>query len=231
MTRAKALVRHVARRAGLVRRDYAAAAFSVPRRWSNAELRRFAPLFEGPAVNVSAWEDRDKEGGFYRSYFPSASSWSITNFGTDQGALQGADNEVFLDLEADLPPDFSRKYATVFNHTTLEHIWDFRRAFRNLCAMSSDIVIIVLPWLQPQHADYGDYWRFSPQSTTRLFEEERFELLYLSWTQEPNAAVYIFAIASRQHGKWHARFPERPIGSSDPNFLLTTDDAAGSRAF
>jgi len=97
--------------------------------------------------------------------------------------------------------------------------------------MSSDIVIIVLPWLQPQHADYGDYWRFSPQSTTRLFEEEGFELLYLSWTDTPNAAVYIFAIASRQHGVWHAHFPERPAGSSDPHFLLTSKSAAGSRAF
>lgn len=231
MTGVTSIVRHVARRAGLLPRDYASAAFSVPRRWSNAELRRFAALFEGAAVNVSAWEDRDKEGGFYRSYFPSASSWSITNYGTDQGTLQGADNEIFLDLEADLPLDLSGKFATVFNHTTLEHIWDFRRAFHNLCAMSSDIVIIVLPWLQPQHADYGDYWRFSPQSTTRLFEEEGFELLYLSWTQEPNAAVYIFAIASRQHGKWHGHFPERPATSSDPQFLLTTEGAAGSRAF
>ena len=231
MTGVMSRVRQLARRAGLLPRDYASAAFGVPRRWSNAELRRFAPLFGGAAVNVSAWEDRDKEGDFYRNYFRSASSWSITNFGTEQGTLQGADNEIFLDLEAALPADLSRKFATVFNHTTLEHIWDFRRAFRNLCAMSSDIVIIVLPWLQPQHADYGDYWRFSPQSTIRLFEEEGFEPLYLSWTQEPNAAVYIFAIASRQPGKWHTHFPARPAGSSDPHFLLTTEGAAGSRVF
>ncbi|MDF0486606.1 hypothetical protein PX554_00560 [Sphingomonas sp. H39-1-10] len=231
MTSATSLVRQVARRAGLLPRDYASAAFGVPRRWSNAELRRFAPLFEGAAVNVSAWEDRDKEGRFYRSYFVSASSWSITNFGTDQGALQGADNEIFLDLEAELPPSLSRKFATVFNHTTLEHIWNFRLAFHNLCAMSSDVVIIVLPWLQPQHADYGDYWRFSPQATTRLFEEEGFEPLYLSWTQTPNAAVYIFAIASRQHGKWNAHFPAPPIRSCDPASLLTTKGAAGTCAF
>ena len=72
MTSARSLVRRVARGAGLLPRDFMSAAFSIPRRWSNTELRRFAHLFGGPAVNVSAWQDRDKEGGFYRQYFSAA---------------------------------------------------------------------------------------------------------------------------------------------------------------
>ena len=60
--------------------------FRLPRIWSNDHLRRIAPLFEGEAVNVSAWDDMDKQGGDYRSYFSRASAYSITNFGGIRGA-------------------------------------------------------------------------------------------------------------------------------------------------
>jgi len=203
-------------------------AFSVPRRWSNQELRKVAPLFPGPAVNVSAWEDRDKQGSFYRDYFTAASDYSITNFGTDQGVLQGAQNEIFLDLEADLPEDLSRRFTTVFNHTTLEHVWDFKKAFGNLCALSSDIVVIVLPWLQPLHANYGDYWRFSPQAAVRLFSEHDFTTLYLSWNENANASVYVFAIASRDPAKWANHFPNPPLLPSDPRFTELPLKPAGA---
>lgn len=180
---------------------------------------------------MSAWEDKDKESGCYREYFTNCSTYSITNFGTDQGVLQNSDNEIFLDLEGDLDPALRGKFSTVFNHTTLEHVWDFRKAFANLCHMSSDCVILVVPWLQPLHATYGDYWRFSPQAVVRLFEEQDFEPLYLSWTTERHASVYVFAIASRNKGKWDANFVERPLSSSDPHFGHLPPDFAGSQVF
>ena len=36
--------------------------------------------------------------------------------------------------------------------------------------MSKDIVIVVVPFLQEQHAEYGDYWRFTPL-TLKSFEQ------------------------------------------------------------
>ena len=34
--------------------------FRVARNWSNQEIKRFAPLFSGRVINVSAWNDEDK---------------------------------------------------------------------------------------------------------------------------------------------------------------------------
>jgi hypothetical protein len=212
-------------------RSFQEKASGIARRWSNKELRKFAHLFPGAAVNVSAWEDRDKQGGCYKDYFTGANSYHITNFGTDQGVLQHTPNEIFLDLEQDLDAALRQRFSTVFNHTTLEHVWDFRKAFANLCAMSSDIVIVVLPWLQPLHSNYGDYWRFSPQAAVRLFEEQGFKMLHLGWNADPSASVYVMAIASRHPERWMSAFPSPPCGSEDPNFLELPTDFAGRRAF
>lgn len=207
-------------------------AFSgAARRWSNRELARIAPLFKPPIVNVSAWQDSDKEGRHYKDYFPASSEYWITNFGTSQGQLQGRPDEIFLDLEAELPAEQRGRYATVFNHTTLEHIWDFRTAFANLCAMSKDAVIIVLPWLQPHHSDYGDYWRFSPQAVVRLFEEQSMQVLYLSWNNASRESVYVFAVAVRDPDQWAGKFPNPPLRSDDTNFYSLPPNAAGHRAF
>ena len=54
-------------------------AIRLNREWSNDELKKFAHLFKGDIVNVSAWKDEDKEEGFYRQYFDRAKSYKITN--------------------------------------------------------------------------------------------------------------------------------------------------------
>lgn len=223
----RSLIRRLAGRGS----TYQEQAFGIARRWSNAELRKVAPLFPGPAVNVSAWEDRDKEGGFYESYFTQASSYHITNFGTDQGQLQNTSNEIFLDLEADLDPSLRGRFATVFNHTTLEHVWDFRKAFANMCAMSSDVVVIVLPWLQPLHSNYGDFWRFSPQAAVRLFDEQGFQTLHLSWNEDVSASVYILAVGARDAGTWGSAFPNPPLAPTAPLFTALPPNPPGARAF
>ena len=122
--------------------------FRLPRLWSNAEIRKFAPLFQGDVVNVSAWKDVDKEGRKYRDYFTKARSYSITNYNADARGLQGVDGEIFLDLTAPLPAELKGKFDVVFNHTCLEHIFEVEKAFENLCLMSSDVVITVVPFLQ-----------------------------------------------------------------------------------
>ena len=209
------------------RGGYGERASRIARRWSNAELRRIAPSLSGDVVNVSAWEDRDKEGGFYRDYFSAATSYWLTNFGGTQGVLQHTPNELFLDLEQPLAADLVGRFDVVFNHTTLEHVWDFHTAFRNLCALSRDTVVLVVPWLQPMHTDYGDFWRFSPQAVTRLFDEAGLKVTYLSWTDTPNASVYVLAVASRAPGE----AVSAPVDSSSPDFLKLPADFAGSKIF
>jgi hypothetical protein len=180
----------------------------LARRWSNTELRKFAGWFSGDIVNVSAWRDEDKSGAHYADYFTHKSSYTITNYKREARGLQGVANELFLDLEAPLDRAFAGRFDVVFNHTALEHIYEFQTAFTHLCEMSRDIVIIVVPWLQPYHGDYGDYWRFSPLAVRRMFDANGLTALYLSFNEDAFASVYVFALGSRQPERWRARFPE-----------------------
>jgi hypothetical protein len=176
--------------------------FRVPRVWSNAELRRLGPNFEGDVVNVSGWQDQDKEGGTYREYFPKARSYAITNWETEARGFQGLPGERFLDLTLPLPEDLVAAYDVVFNHTTLEHIFEVETAFANLCAMTRDIVIVVVPFLQQMHADYGDYWRFTPTAVQRMFERAGLTAVFLDFNRERHASVYVLAVGSKHPEGW-----------------------------
>lgn len=185
--------------------------FRLARVWSNDELRRVGDAFTGRVVNVSAWKDEDKEGGHYRDYFPNAGSYHITNWHGDAG-FQGIDDEIFLDLTGPLPGELEGAFDVVFNHTVLEHIFEVNRAFENLCTMSRDVVVIVLPFAQIQHETdtWKDYWRFTPSWVREAFRRQGFEVLYLSSHEEKNAATYVFAVASKNPDLWRDRLPPMP---------------------
>lgn len=225
----KKAMKTVLSRLGL-KSSWASRAFQSPRIWSNAELLKISGELEGKVINVSAWEDRDKEGRLYRDYFPKSSSYDISNYGTDQGVLQHTNNEIFLDLQEDLPHSLLMSYDVVFNHTTLEHIYDFRAAFANICALSRDLVIIVVPWLQPMHTNYGDYWRFSPQALALMFQDEGFTTLYISWNKNPRSSVYVFAIATRNPTKWGSRLGHG-VDPTSESFRQLPLDFAGKVVF
>ena len=175
----------------------------LPRVWSNRELEKFASSFAGHVVNVSAWNDEDKEGRRYREYFTGASSYSVTNYLPEAKGLQDdLENQIFLNLEEPLAGPLKRKFDVVFNHTVLEHVFECAQAFRNLCEMSADIVIVVVPFIQHQHAAYGDYWRFTPEGISRLFTKNGLELLYINYNDEPNQSIYVIAIGSRMPDRW-----------------------------
>ncbi|MCX7803974.1 MAG: hypothetical protein N3A38_02180 [Planctomycetota bacterium] len=180
-----------------------------PRRWSNAELRRVARLFEGDIINVSGWDDRDKEGGRYADYFPNKRSYRISNIGGARGA-SGREDEIYLDLSLPLPEELRGRFDVVFNHTTLEHIYDIRAALANLCGLSRDVVITVAPFMQAMHWDEGsylDFWRPTPFALEHMFEENGFRALYMSWNDNPVYPVYLFCVASRNPERWEGKFP------------------------
>jgi len=164
------------------------AGYRNARQWSNQELR-----------NVSAWRDCDKEGGTYENeYFPHASEYWITNWKSGARGFQGdLPHEIFLDLEQELPANLINCYDVVFNHTTLEHVFDVFKAFENLCALSRDVVIVVVPFLQEQHGTYGDYWRFTPWAVKRLFIRYGLEAAYMNFNDGPKGDIYVFGVGAR----------------------------------
>ncbi len=182
--------------------------FRLPRIWSNSELRKIAPVMRGDVINVSGWKDLDKQGGRYKDYFINADRYFISNYSGFRG-VQGSKAEINIDLTASLPDDLVNKFDVVFNHTTLEHILDVNLALKNLCLLSKDIVIVVVPVAQEQHESesWGDYWRFMPLSLRSLFTAFGLSVVYESVSKYRNAGVYLFMIASYHPEKWRRVLP------------------------
>jgi hypothetical protein len=182
-----------------------------PRRWSNAELRKVAPLFNGQVANVSGWRDEDKEHGHYRDYFSSATEYAITNYWGSAQANDGHPDSIPLDLTADLPAEFHQRFDVVFNHTVLEHIDDLEKAFGNLCAMTRDVAVVIVPYIQDIHFTeglYGDCWRFTPHGLNFMFRRHGLELVYLTANDGIWYPIYLFAVASRKPAQWKGVLPE-----------------------
>lgn len=191
--------------------------FRVPRIWSNGELHRIAPLFDGAVINVSGWADRDKEGSVYRDYFPNAADYRVSNHAGAEGTADPesvTDHEI--DLEMPLAEGLHGTFDVVFSHTTLEHVFEVRRAFANLCALSRDVVIVVVPFAQELHYSdsYGDFWRFSPMCLRRLFAENGLEVVYEAASPHEDAGIYVMAVGSRRPGVWRSQMPDwKPVES------------------
>ncbi len=177
--------------------------WKAPRVWSNIELKKVSHLFSGKVINVSGWKDEDKENKKYKEYFINVENYFLSNYKSDARGFQGnQENEIFLDLEKDLDNSLYSKFDVVFNHTVLEHIFDVNKAFENLCKLSNDIVIVIVPFLQEQHAEYGDYWRFTPLALKKLFERNKMDLVYINYNDNEDESIYVFAIGSKQSSKW-----------------------------
>ena len=169
-----------------------------PRQWSNDELLKFSHLFCGDVINVSAGIDSDKRGKTYRQYFYRAKSYSISNY--KGGGIKLDLSDPLLDTEV------LHGFDVVFSHTVLEHIYKFKIAVRNLCQMSKDIIITVVPFLQAYHnyqlRNYQDFWRFSPHALINLFDEYGFKTIYMNWNNDPISNIYLFHIASKHPERW-----------------------------
>lgn len=189
--------------------------FRAPRVWSNSALRQVAPLFSGNIINVSAWRDEDKQGSRYKDYFTNAESYSTSNYGGYRG--DDEDSSWSIDLEGELPTELEGRFDVVFNHTTLEHVFDVFAAVRNLCLLSSDVVIVVVPFIQEQHVseDFSDYWRFTPLGLEALFSANQFETLLLASTPGRRSAIYHMAVASSQPDKWRHKLSSIHLTSND----------------
>ena len=175
--------------------------------WSNEELKKFAHLLTGSVVNLSGWEDMDKQGKRYKDYFVNSDEYMVTNF-TPSHAANGI-QEIILNLEADLDPSLVNRFDVVLSHTNLEHIFNVFKATENHCLMTRDIVIIIVPFIQQQHetTEFNDYWRFTPTCLRKLYEQNGLTTIYESFTNEPHKVNYILSVGSKQPEKWAGKFP------------------------
>lgn len=181
---------------------------------SNKELRKVSHLFSGDVVNVSAWRDSDQEGWHYRDYFSKATSYTTTNYYGERG-YQKQEGEIVLDLSQPLPDSLRRKFDVVFNHTTLEHVFDCQLAFKNMAQMSRDVLIVVVPFCQCSHEldSFKDYWRFTPSALRTMYEQEVMTVIYEASNQHVGSASYLFFVGSRNPERYLDKVPPwKPLG-------------------
>ncbi len=186
--------------------------------WSNQELRKFSHLFTGKIINVSAKDDSDKNADYYKNYFSNADKYHKSNYSEQQDLP----DEIFIDLTAELDEQLAKAYDVVFNHTTLEHIFEVDKAIENLCQLSRDIVIIVVPFMQQSHGSeyYDDYWRLTPLTLRKFLERSGFSTIYESANDKHMTSVYLFIIATCHTDKWKNKIP----------FVRLSDTGVGSQA-
>jgi len=204
--------------------------FRVPRLKTNRILEKFAKDFSGDIINVSGSNDLDKNaslkdyyfgnydnGKRYKDYFINARSYTVSNYPGDKTEINlDKTAMLMIDLEKDIPEELLGKYDVVFNHTVFEHIFDVFTAFKNLCSISKDVIIFIVPQFQQIHdyeRGYKDYWRFTPFSVDCLFKKNGYTVLYRETTYGFSESMYLFYIASKQPEKWREKFT--PILSAE----------------
>ena len=210
----------------------------IPRVWSNREIRKIGHMFSGDVVNVSGWRDSDKYGGKYRDYFPNAKSYSITNYGVEVGS-SGSIDEKELDLSIPYKGGIG-VFDHVFSHTVIEHVFPSSMTIENLCRLSRQDILTVVPFLQGFHgvADgYTDYYRYSPLTLERAFGEFGFKTVYVSWNNDhPLYNVYIVHLSSNRPEIYRDVLPPKRIfdlgedvpGIAYTRFLYPTEEQMGA---
>ena len=195
------------------------------RSWSNFQLKRFGKIYDRDIINVSGWKDSDKHGKLYKDYFPNARSYTTTNYGKEFGKSPYTDEKEF-DLSRPLYKKIGR-YDLVFTHTVIEHVFEIDTVIDNLCKLSRDSIITIVPFIQCLHwkdGGFKDYWRYTPFSLMELFEKRGFNTVYCTWNNDtPFMNVYIFHIASCKPDKYRNVFPsyEQPeFKKSSPGLAL-----------
>jgi hypothetical protein len=171
---------------------------------------------------VSGWKDEDKQGGYYRDYFPRKTEYVITNYSSKYKGFQGTSNEIGLDLTAPLPAELVERFDIVFNHTTLEHIFEVQTAFANLAKMCKQNLLVIVPFLQQQHGpEYGDFWRFTPLAIKQLMEKNNLQLAYINYNDSTTESIYIIALGTKNNPSDYHSIPGNQLVSLDKKFIGT----------
>lgn len=168
------------------------------RRWSNTALKDMVRSMEGYAsvINVSGWRDEDKQGRFYREYFPDAVEYLVTGYDSD--TERSATDAPIVDL---MDPNTVKVSADVaFTHTVLEHVPNPHLAVTTLARIARTYILTVVPVVQGFHfspGNYGDYFRFMPHSMAYMLEANGFQVERVAIGPRYSYTKYMVCLASR----------------------------------
>ncbi len=170
------------------------------RTFSNFCLKRILTFLDVNSVlNVSGWDDGDKEGGRYSDYFSQkVKKYEVSHFENDYLRSDTDLSKMVINLE-DENYQAGEKFELVFSHTVLEHIFDQQNAFKIMCSLSEKYVVGVVPMINVLHWEktYEDYWRFTPHGIRKLFENNGFKLVHLEIGPTLSISQYIVFVGAK----------------------------------
>jgi hypothetical protein len=173
-----------------------------PRKWSNREIKNIVnlPLLNKTVLNLSGWDDSDKEGKQYREYFTGSKSYSISRYQKDN--VRSVDGcTLIIDLENIETSDLSETFDIVFTHTVLEHVYDLKSAFKIMRILSNKYIVGVVPMVNVVHWEvnsYQDYWRFTPHGVNKCLEDIDYELIHLKVGPKTDLYQYIVFVGIKK---------------------------------
>ena len=128
---------------------------SASRKTSNKWLRAVCKDIKGDVLSLGSMSDIDCEGGHYRDYFKSSSSY-LTSDVSEKA-------EIVLDAR-DMSSITDRRFNCVFCSGVLEHVDDFMKAVSEITRVltTGGTLLLGVPFRQPIHSIPDDFWRFTP---------------------------------------------------------------------
>ena len=129
---------------------------SRARRESNKWLRDNCRDIQGRVLSIGSGSDMDKEGGHYRDYFPTATSYTTSEVSEEFKC------DLILDVRS-MPEIEDESYDCIFCSGVLEHVDDFQAGFDELTRIlkTDGILLLGLPFRYPIHMGKQDFWRFT----------------------------------------------------------------------
>jgi len=136
---------------------------------SNGWLRANAAAVRGAVLSIGSRDDAEGEGGSYRGYFSSASSYTTSDI------FGGAD--LALDVR-DMATIADDRYDGIFCSGVLEHVDDFHRALAEITRIltPAGTLLLGVPFRQAIHDAPGDFWRFTRHAIDYLLRD-RYDVL------------------------------------------------------
>ena len=186
------------------------------RNFSNLILRKYLKNFGGDIINVSGWEDSDKQYGYYREYFKNSSSYTISNIDGTNGTPVERNEKIrylYLDLDKSLDKDLFEKFDVVFHHTVLEHVYSLFNALDIITSLSRDVIISVVPFMQPVHYtdSYSDYHRITPRFLEKYYREKGFSTILSDFNDQPFFHIYVINISTKHPESYREAFKDAPM--------------------
>lgn len=147
---------------------------SKVREESNSWLRRQVADIQGRVLSIGSGTDADKEGGVYRGYFKSCSSYVTSDLNPARHC------DLVVDVRS-MPQIPDKSYDCVFGNAVLEHVDDFFGALKEIARIlcPGGILLLALPFRYRLHLAPSDYWRFTEHGIRYMLRGD-YEILDLA---------------------------------------------------